>query len=315
MARETRRLVLAATLALLVVAAGCSGSSGGDAQSATAGGDLAEEAGAETEAASNGDAEFQGQSADYQANQREVIRTGAVSVRVNSYDDARRNLTQATRELGGYVADSSEQVHSRGNRTWTTGKVVLRVPKENFSALLSQAKGAGVVQEASTNQQDVTDKLVDIDARLSNLRAQRDRLRDLYEQANDTEDVLAVQERLSEVQSEIERLEAQRKSLKQQVAYSTITVTMNEPRPDREEPETTEQSWHETGLLSAFIASVHGVEVVLRSLSVAAALGLPYVLAFGVPLGGGYALWRRRNGPEPNQPPSTEQSTQSTEDE
>jgi hypothetical protein len=308
-------LVLAATLALLVVAAGCSGSSGGDAQSATAGGDLAEEAGAETEAASNGDAEFQGQSADYQVDQREVIRTGAVSVRVDSYDDARRNLTQATRELGGYVADSSEQVHSRGNRTWTTGKVVLRVPKENFSALLSQAKGAGVVQKASTNQQDVTDKLVDIDARLSNLRAQRDRLRDLYEQANDTEDVLAVQERLSEVQSEIERLEAQRKSLKQQVAYSTITVELNEPRPEREVPETTEENWHETGLLSAFTASVHGVVVVLRSLAVAGAFGLPYVLAFGVPLVGGYAFWRRRNGSDSTQPTSTEQSTPPTEDE
>ncbi|PSQ48301.1 DUF4349 domain-containing protein, partial [Halobacteriales archaeon SW_6_65_15] len=296
MARETRRLLLAATLALLVVVAGCSGGADNDAQQATVAGDQPEDASADERAGDGGDAEFQGQSADYQANQREVIRTGTVSVRVESYDDARRNLTRATRELGGYVADSSEQVHSRGNRTWTTGKVVLRVPKENFSALLSQAKGAGVVQEASTNQQDVTDKLVDIDARLSNLRAQRDRLRDLYEQANDTEDVLAVQERLSEVQSEIEQLEAQRKSLRQRVAYSTITVELNEPRPEREVPETTEGNWHETGLLSAFTASVHGVVVVLRSLAVAGAFGLPYVLAFGVPLVGGYAFWRRRNG-------------------
>ena len=313
MARETRRLLLAATLALLVVAAGCSGS-GGDAQDATLAGDQPETV-SDDRAAGEENAEFQGESANYQADQREVIRTGTVTVQVESYDDARRNLTRATRELGGYVGDSAEQVHSRENRTWTTGRVVLRVPKENFSELLSRAKAAGEVREATTGQQDVTDKLVDIDARLENLRTQRDRLRDLYEEANDTEDVLAVQERLSEVQSEIERLEAQQKSLRQRVAYSTITVELNEPRPDPEDPETTEDDWHETGLLSAFTASVHGVGVVLRSLAVAAAYGMPYVLAFGVPLGGGYALWRRRNGTGSTPPSSADQSAPSTEDE
>jgi uncharacterized small protein (DUF1192 family) len=305
MARETRRLLLAATVALLVVVAGCSGGSSGDAQPATA----AAETVADDQAAEDGDAEFQGQSTDYQADQREVIRTGTVAVRVESYDDARRNLTRATRDLGGYVGDSAEQVHRRDNRTWTTGEVVLRVPRENFSDLLSRAKAAGEVQKATTSQQDVTDKLVDIDARLSNLRAQRDRLRDLYEEANDTEDVLAVQKRLSEVQTEIERLEAQRKSLRQRVAYSTIAVELNEPRPEPETVETTEQGWHETGLLSAVTASINGVVVVLKSLAVAAAYGLPYLLAFGVPLGGVFALWRRRNDSEPDQAPSSEQST------
>jgi hypothetical protein len=315
MARETRRLLLAATLALLVVVAGCSGGSSGDAQQATYAGDQAEEmsggdgGGGETEDA------FQGESVENRVEQREVIRTGTVAVRVESYDDARRNLTRATERFGGYVGDSSEQVHSRENRTWTTGEVVLRVPRENFSALLSQAKGAGEVQEADTNQQDVTDRLVDIDARLSNLRAQRDRLRTLYDEANDTEDVLAVQERLSEVQTEIERLEAQRKSLKRQVAYSTITVRLNEPRPEPKEPERDDEGWHETGLLSAFTESVHGVGVLIQSLAVAGAYGLPYVIAFGVPLGGGYALWRRRNGDGLDEPVSTEESVQSPDDE
>ena len=51
-------------------------------------------------------------------------------------------------------------------------------------------------------------QLVDIEARLESLRAERDQLRTLYRQANATDDVLAVQRELSDVQREIERLEA-----------------------------------------------------------------------------------------------------------
>lgn len=315
MARETRHWLIPVAMVLLVAVAGCSGGASDTAKEATAGGDVSYEESNEKTAAASDDAEYQGQEADSRARQRALIRTGSVTVRVDSYDDARRNLTRATRRFGGFVSDSSERVHARGNRTWTTGKVVLRVPKENFSALLSRAKQAGEVEQANTNTKDVTDRLVDIEARLKNLKAQRERLRELYEEANDTENVLAVQERLSEVQSEIERLEAQRKSLKQKVAYSTITVRLNESPPDREPREPDDNQWYETGLLAAFASSVHGVEVVLRSLAVATAYAMPFVLAFAVPIGGGYAFWRRRNATEPEQPPSGEQTNQSSEDE
>lgn len=293
MSREVKSWLVPVALALLLVLAGCSGGAGDAAQ--TAGGNDGGEKGAQERQAAD-DSQSDSQGANTEVRQRSVIRTGTVAIRVDSYDNTRSNLTQATRQFGGYVSDSSEQVHTRENQTWATGRVVLRVPKENFSALLTRAKEAGEVQKAGTSSNDVTDKLVDIEARLTNLKAQRDRLRDLYEEANDTENVLAVQERLSEVQTEIERLEAKRKSLERQVAYSTITVELNEERPERDDPNPDEDQWYETGLFAAFTDSVNGVVVVLRSLAVMTAYAAPYVLAFGVPLGGGYAIWRRRNG-------------------
>ncbi|WP_137286765.1 DUF4349 domain-containing protein [Halorussus salinisoli] len=290
MARDTRRLLLAVGLAALLVLAGCSGSGGDAAERATAGSDAGlsnDEAAKETGASDESNAEFQ-------ASQRELIRTGTVSVEIDDYDDARRNLARETRRLGGFVSDSSEQVHARGNQSWTTGKVVLRVPKENFTALVSEAKRTGEVREASTSTEDVTEKLVDVEARLENLKAQREKLRDLYEEANDTENVLEVQERLSEVQSEIEQLEAQRQSLERKVAYSTLTVRLHERPPESENPDDDHDAWYDTGLVSAFVSSAHGVAVVARGLAVGLAYAMPYFLAFGVPIGGVVALWRRR---------------------
>ena len=292
MARDTRRWLLAVALASLVVLAGCSGS-GGDAAQQASGGDssLSKGAGATEQAATQTASD--GSNANVQASQRALIRTGTVSIRVDDYDDARRNLSRTTRGLGGFVSDSAEEVHTNRNRSWTTGKLVLRVPKANFSTLVSRAKLTGEVQRASTNTRDVTRKLVDVEARLTNLKAQREKLRQLYESANDTENVLAVQERLSEVQSEIERLEARRKSLERRVAYSTLTVRMNE-RPPEAESSAAGDAWYDTGLVSAFVSSANGVVVVARGLAVGLAYAAPYLLAFGVPVGGVVALWRRR---------------------
>lgn len=308
MTRLNRRWI-ALLVAVLAVTAGCTGA--GDA----GGGD-----GAQLEA-ENG--EFQGETAvaeatgtpvaepaagdstggdggvgDYDAQQfadRQLILTGHVAVEVQDFEAARRNLTDVTEANGGFVSDTREEVHQVDNETWTEGLVVLRVPRDNFTAVYERARAEGELIEANRESQDVTDQLVDLRARLDNLRAERDQLRELYQRANDTEDVLRVQERLSDVQGEIERLEARQQALRERVALSTITVRLREPRPEpnRVGPDT----WYDIGLLAAFLESVNGVIVTVRAVGVAIAYAVPYVLAFGVPLAAvGYAARRRGSG-------------------
>jgi polyhydroxyalkanoate synthesis regulator phasin len=297
------RSVAVIALALLVVLAGCGGlggSAGGGADGGSVnassgglnGGSGAESAGA-TAAASGGgdagaaDAETGNQQA-LQAN-RATIKTAHVRLEVESFDTARENITTATRRLGGYVGASSESTRGEnGNRT--AGQVVLRVPSRNFSTLYDQVQATGTVLSATTNTSDVTEQLVDLEARLENLRAQRQRLRDLYENASDTEAVLAVQERLSNTQSEIERLEARLQSLENRIALSTITVELTEPADDPVAAE----AWYDVGVIDAFVDSIGGVVTTLRAAVVALAYLAPYLLVFGVPLLLGYLVYRRR---------------------
>ena len=228
--------------------------------------------------------------------QRAVIKNGRVAVVVDSFEETNRNLTRAVERYGGYVADTEQRVSTRNNRSYTDGELVLRVPSDNFSRLMEDAKAEGRLEYVRTNTTDVTDQLVDLEARLSNLRAERERLRTLYEEAEDTEDVLAVGERLSEVQGEIERLEARKQSLEDRVAFSTIRVDIEERRPDRI---IDTEEWYDVGLLAAFLDSVNGAWVTLRALSVLFAYALPYLVVFGVPFVGavlGLRRLRRRRG-------------------
>jgi len=303
--RPPGRLLLAFALALVVVTAGCSGAGGlggsgggGDAveDASLDGGDGAATAADGAAAPEEATTPVEGDTA--QVRERAIIRTGRVNLRVADFDAATRNLTRTVRRHGGFVSDSRVEVNRVGNATYETGAVVLRVPRENFSAVLARVKAVGHVEASSTTSKDVTDRLVDINARLKNLRAERDRLRALYRNASDTEEVLAVEERLSEVQGEIERLEAKRKALRRQVALSTIRVELREPRPERSVPD--ERQWYETSVVDAFAASLGGVGTTLRALVVAGAYALPYLLAFGLPVAGvGYVARRRRRSGEP----------------
>lgn len=305
---SSRTLAVVATVALVLLA-GCSGAGlgdnggGGDGASLSGAGDGGGGGGAPepesgdapeaTAAAATGSGGSESVSGEIQAD-RAIIRTATVSVEVESYENASEALRTLVEERGGFVAASNREVERAGNETWTRGRLVLRVPSENFSAVYAGAQGVGTVEGANSDRQDVTDQLVDLNARIENLEVQRDRLRALYENASDTEDVLAVEDRLSAVQGEIERLEAKRQSLRDRVALSTVTVNLHEPRPEPETP-TPKPGFHETGLLSAFSSSVNGVVVAFQSLAVAFAYALPYAVAFGLPVAGvGLLVWRVR---------------------
>lgn len=227
-----------------------------------------------------------------------IIRTGTVTLRVDDFESSRRSVAATVREMGGYVSDSGETRHRTGNRSWTTGHLVLRVPKGSFSDLLASVRESGLVLREETSTRDVSDQLVDLNARLENLRAQRERLREFYRRANDTEDLLAVEERLSRVQGEIERLEAKKRALQDRVAYSTLRVKLREPSltPTPSPTASPRPSYHETSLSAAVGNSIHSLVVLGRSTLVTAAYLLPYA-AVGAPLLAVGALFlRRRRG-------------------
>ncbi|WP_256289829.1 DUF4349 domain-containing protein [Halobellus inordinatus] len=288
----SRRTLAALAIVGLVALAGCGASTGGGSDGGAGGGveqatEIAADTGARatgTPAATQAPEEAGSGASDDVAmpTDRAIIRTGTVAVEVDDFGAAQSNLTTTVEGYGGYVSDTRQDRRQIGNETWIRGEMVLRVPSEEFDALVADAQGLGEVQSVEVNSRDVTDQLVDIEARLENLRAERDRLRELYQQANDTEDVLAVQRELSDVQGEIERLEARQQNLQRQVAYSTLTVRLEEPRPtpNRVAPD----RWYDTPVLSAFMQSVDGVVVVARAVVVGFAFALPYLIAFALPV-------------------------------
>ncbi|MDS0221459.1 DUF4349 domain-containing protein [Haloarcula sp. S1AR25-5A] len=295
------RVRVLAVVALLLLA-GCAGMGGsGDAGGADGGGDGAQmsdggDGSSQPEAADSG--ANAGDSENVQANNamtdRAIIRNGRMVVEVENYSTTAEAIAARARTSGGYVSDSNRELHRDDNETWYTGYIVVRVPSEEYEPMQSMVSEQGTVRSEETTTKDVTDKLVDLEARLTNLRERRDRLRTFYEQANSTAELLRIEQELSSVQNDIERLEAQKRSLEQRVAYSTLRVEIHEPAP---EPSAQQVPYHERSLVSAFLSSVTDVYVFTRGLLVTAASLAPWLVVLAVPVVGGRRLLRGRSLP------------------
>lgn len=266
---------------------GADGGDGGGGQApAASGGD----AGGDGAGAGGGEASVGGQPLQID---RAIIRTGTVRLRVEEFDSARAAIAERARSKGGYVSESGSRHHTRDNESWTTGYVVVRIPSDQFSSVLSDTRARGTVLNEETRTEDVTDQLVDIEARLTSLRERRDRLRSFYERANSTGELLRIEEELSSVQSDIEQLEAKQRSLEQRVAFATLRVELTEPEPDRTPDEA---PGFVASLGSAFSSSMATLANMVTGFVLFAAGLAPFLLFLGVPAVVVGLLARRRYG-------------------
>jgi len=151
-----------------------------------------------------------------------IIRTGSLALQVDDVAKAIGDGRAAIDALGGYVGASRESNHDdQPNAT-----ITYRIPVDRWDDALTALRGhARKVVEESTDAVEVTDQLVDLAARVRNLRASEDALLAIAARAEKISDVLEVQARLTEVRGQIEQLEAQRTSLQDRVAFATLDVT------------------------------------------------------------------------------------------
>jgi len=161
---------------------------------------------------------------------RKVIRTGAIHLVVGDYASARTKLDALLAASGGYV-DSTQVNHSQGSVSNAT--VVLRLPSATFGSLLPKLRELGEITSETTNASDITAQYVDIAARLASSQALEKRLLELAtERGGGIEAVLAVERELARVRGEIESYEGTMRQWNDQIAMSTLTLTLSTRAPE-----------------------------------------------------------------------------------
>lgn len=152
-----------------------------------------------------------------------IIKTGEISIQATTIGPAVEAVTTQIVQLGGYASGSTRS----GKADEATASVTFRVPADRWEAALAAARRAGDdVLDEHTETEDVTGEVVDLGARIRNLRATEAALQAVMTKAGSIKDVLEVQSRLTEVQGQIEQLTAKAADLQERAAYSTLTVNV-----------------------------------------------------------------------------------------
>ncbi len=208
---------------------------------------------------------------------RKVIMTAEVTLQVKEFTKTHAALLLLARRMEGYVAASELNLPDEGTQS---GTVTLRIPQERYQDALAGIRDLGKVVSESQGANDVTDKYVDLDARVRNLKAEEERILDIMKRARTIKDTLQVEQTLSAVRERIEVLEGQLRLLKYQVAMATITVTLSEaatalhlPQPQWVWLNHVKSAWH-----SAVVSG----QAVVTVVTYGAVIGAFWVLPVGV---------------------------------
>jgi hypothetical protein len=201
--------------------AGTGGSTGGAAAAASA-------APAPRDAANSGSASGSGSNVvggngDQVAivDSAKIVRTGSLELQVADVTKALTGGREAMAALGGYIGSSQQQ--RSGDQTVAT--VTYRIPVARWEDALSAMRGLGTVISEATDVAEVTAQIVDLDARIRNLKASEVALVGYAEKAPKVSDLLEIQARLTDTRGQIEQLTAQQADLSDRAALATLTVT------------------------------------------------------------------------------------------
>ncbi|MFI7071223.1 DUF4349 domain-containing protein [Micromonospora sediminicola] len=268
---------LAAVLAVGACSAGGDSGSDSAAPQNAAGG--AAEGGAERDQAAPGGTG----GADLRVDQRSIIYTGTMQVRVDDVDTAAREATTAVTAAGGFVGGDRRSSESADARAVLT----LRVPADRFAGVIDQLAGFGRQERREIRTEDVTEQVVDLDARIATQRARVESARKLLAQASSVDQLVALENEVGTRQADLAALEARKRRLADLTALSTITVTFLGRDASTAEEEA--DLGFLTGLGGGWTVFLTSVRVLLTVLGAV----LPFAVVIGVPL---WLLlrWRRR---------------------
>jgi hypothetical protein len=155
-----------------------------------------------------------------------LIYTALFHVAVYDVAVSQAAIAESARTVGGFVYQQSDD------------RIVVRVPAPHFRAFIETVEGAGDVLHRQIDAQDVGEEFRDVEIRIRNLEAVRDRIADLLERGLSVEQVLVVERELERVTSELERMRGRQRYLADHIAYSTITVVFQPaPREDLDQPD------------------------------------------------------------------------------
>ncbi|MEV7611564.1 DUF4349 domain-containing protein [Streptomyces sp. NPDC089799] len=231
-----------------------------------------------------------------------IIRTATLGIESKDPQKTLAAARSAAEGAGGYVGSETTLRNGNGNGdgdgdgdgggdetrdghggAGMTSTVTLRVPVDRFDRVLAALEGSGKLLHRKVDAQDVTERVVDVDSRVTSQRASVARVREMMEKATAIGDLVTLEGELNKRQTELEALLAQQNALKDQTSLGTITLEVSSAAGD-----TAADADGDPAFTDALEGGWEVFLAVLKWITLAVGALLPFALAGGVLL----ALWR-----------------------
>ncbi len=160
---------------------------------------------------------------------RKLIQKVTLEVETKEFEQLMWAVDGQVKELGGYIESmNTYNGSSYSGSSSRYANLTVRIPQVKLSQFLDTVSNAGNIVRRSEDVDDVTLSYVDMESRRNVLRSEQERLLEFMDRAETMEEIIIIEERLSEVRYQLESMESQLRTIDNLVDYSTVYLNISE---------------------------------------------------------------------------------------
>ena len=204
-------------------------------------------------------------------NPDKIIYSADTTIETTEFDETIAGLNELIAQYDGWIESSSVNganyySKSRGSASNRSASYTVRIPSENFQTLMNSLSTLGNIPYTHTYTQNVTAQYYDTQARMNAYKAQETKLLEMMDLAESVEDIIAIEEKLTDVRYMIESLQSSLNNWDRRVNYSTVDISVNEVSAYT--PSTPVKISYGERLVNSFVGSVKGAVEFFKDLLV-----------------------------------------------
>lgn len=162
--------------------------------------------------------------------QSKIITNVFITMETTEFNSAISNLDSLVKKYNGYIENCNISTINYGSngKIYKDGHYVIRIPQKEVDTFTVEVNKIGNVISQQTSKSDITMQYQDTESRLNVLKIKEERILELLKKAEKIDDVIKLENELSQVIYEKESLTRSLKGMDNQVDYSTASVTITE---------------------------------------------------------------------------------------
>ena len=211
---------------------------------------------------------------------RKLIRTIDIQAETEDLNPLLESVNSSISQLGGYV-QSKNQHNGSAYSGYRTRRVsmTIRIPAELADKFVATVSANANVVSSNETLDDVTLQYVDTESQVKALETEQEQLLELLDQAKSLEDILKIQDRLTQVRYELERYASRLRTLDNQIDYATIHLTIDEVK---EYTPVVEEDTFWQRITTGFKRSIKNIGRDVTDFAVWVIVNSPYLLLWAV---------------------------------
>lgn len=168
--------------------------------------------------------------------EEKLVYRCSIDMETLDYEGTVRTIKESVSRYGGIIQSEDESDIGYGwyydDYVKTDGtlhnQLEVRIPSGNYAEFVSGIGNSGKITSKSTSVDNISQEYYDTETQINALEIQSEKLLQMFDKCETIEEMITVEQRLSEIQYRLDGLRTEKRYMDQDVAYSYVDISITE---------------------------------------------------------------------------------------